>query len=721
MALKLGIPVNKVEKMARWIILFNLLTIQYALAEDCTDTSVAGADASDSALPFETQLMMANPGSNRNRQTLLRFTNPNDSAAAVEVYGIDDLGTRSRTGAFTFTLEPNAAKQITAQDMENGNTDKGLTNRLCDGQGKWRLRVRSDVEIRIMGLIRASSGLLTTLNAVVPKSDAGNIVYFANPASNTKKQTVLRVVNTTGDTDTVTITGIDDNGTTSTGVVTFTLAGHESKQITAQDLEQGNSNMGLDGNLDNGVGKWRLLLTSALNLQVMSLIRTTDGMLTNLSDVVEQDPADDHIVYFANPASETIRSSLLRIINTSDQIAQVSIAGTDDNGNAAPGAEVTFTLGANAAKQVTARDLEEGNAAMDLTGALGDGVGRWRFAISADTAIKVMSLIRTPDGFLTNLSRTVPASTGISDVFVFNPGSNTEKRSSLRLVNDSREPGNVTITGIDDSGTPGEAVTFSIAANAATSVTAQDLEDGNSDLGLDSALGDGTGKWRLSISSDIDLKVLSLLDTPAGFLTNLSRPVERHISAISFPDAALRDCVKETGVTYVFELTRLSCFLKGVTDTTGIEQLTSLVELDLSGNQVSNIDVSRNAALEILDLSDNQLETIDVTNNSTLSQLDVTNNNFSCIDIELIERDSANLDSVTHDESCGSNWVSDQFLSVLNYSNQCASPREGLDPSNIPYRDIQGRVLDENNWLRSMSNDLYLWYDEIIDRDPRRI
>jgi hypothetical protein len=32
--------------------------------------------------------------------------------------------------------------------------------------------------------------------------------------------------------------------------------------------------------------------------------------------------------------------------------------------------------------------------------------------------------------------------------------------------------------------------------------------------------------------------------------------------------------------------------------------------------------------------------------------------------------------------------------------------------------DIQGTVVDQNNWLRSWSNDLYLWYNEIVDRDP---
>jgi hypothetical protein len=31
---------------------------------------------------------------------------------------------------------------------------------------------------------------------------------------------------------------------------------------------------------------------------------------------------------------------------------------------------------------------------------------------------------------------------------------------------------------------------------------------------------------------------------------------------------------------------------------------------------------------------------------------------------------------------------------------------------------VQGTVLDENNFLRSFSDETYLWYDEIVDRDP---
>ncbi len=48
----------------------------------------------------------------------------------------------------------------------------------------------------------------------------------------------------------------------------------------------------------------------------------------------------------------------------------------------------------------------------------------------------------------------------------------------------------------------------------------------------------------------------------------------------------------------------------------------------------------------------------------------------------------------------------------------CATPRTGIDSNGNRFPDSQGDTEDENNWLRSWSNELYLWYDEIIDVDP---
>ncbi len=55
-----------------------------------------------------------------------------------------------------------------------------------------------------------------------------------------------------------------------------------------------------------------------------------------------------------------------------------------------------------------------------------------------------------------------------------------------------------------------------------------------------------------------------------------------------------------------------------------------------------------------------------------------------------------------------------QFQASSQFKNFCAIPRNG---ANIP--DRQGTTTDENNWLRSWSNELYLWYNEITDQNPR--
>ena len=65
-----------------------------------------------------------------------------------------------------------------------------------------------------------------------------------------------------------------------------------------------------------------------------------------------------------------------------------------------------------------------------------------------------------------------------------------------------------------------------------------------------------------------------------------------------------------------------------------------------------------------------------------------------------------------------STWTAGVFRPSSSFANQCASPRTGNDPSGQPYPDTRGSVLSENNWLRSWTNELYLWYSEVTDRDP---
>ena len=59
------------------------------------------------------------------------------------------------------------------------------------------------------------------------------------------------------------------------------------------------------------------------------------------------------------------------------------------------------------------------------------------------------------------------------------------------------------------------------------------------------------------------------------------------------------------------------------------------------------------------------------------------------------------------------------FEPSSKFADFCGVPRTGIDPStDEPYLDQPGEFRDENDWLRSWSNELYLWYDEIEDVDP---
>jgi hypothetical protein len=64
-------------------------------------------------------------------------------------------------------------------------------------------------------------------------------------------------------------------------------------------------------------------------------------------------------------------------------------------------------------------------------------------------------------------------------------------------------------------------------------------------------------------------------------------------------------------------------------------------------------------------------------------------------------------------------WVKGQFQPESTFAALCVSPRTGTDPiTGMTYPDRQGTALDEKNWLRSWTNDLYLWFDEVEDQDP---
>ncbi|MCP8900808.1 S41 family peptidase [Gilvimarinus xylanilyticus] len=80
---------------------------------------------------------------------------------------------------------------------------------------------------------------------------------------------------------------------------------------------------------------------------------------------------------------------------------------------------------------------------------------------------------------------------------------------------------------------------------------------------------------------------------------------------------------------------------------------------------------------------------------------------------------SSRSSSSTSSVGDGYTWVEGVYPPQENFWDKCENPRQGIAPyTGEPYPDTAGSYVDENVFLRSFSNNYYLWYDEITDRNP---
>ena len=211
------------------------------------------------------------------------------------------------------------------------------------------------------------------------------------------------------------------------------------------------------------------------------------------------------------------RQGFLRVVNLGPRnVAHVEAFDSQGADYAA-----TLSLPRGEVVHFNSDDLELGNADKGLPRGVGSSgsTGDWRLRLwSNDT--EVLAYMRTSDGFLTAMHDFSPRMTdGRYYVPTFNPGSNRDQVSILYLANPGSRPAEITVEGIDDHGVSGGSVGLRLDAGAVRTATADELESGD---GLEGSLGDGRGKWRLTVSSDEPVLVASLLESPTGHLTNLS-------------------------------------------------------------------------------------------------------------------------------------------------------------------------------------------------------
>ena len=298
------------------------------------------------------------------------------------------------------------------------------------------------------GLAAAIVGLCVTASAAQVPEGAQTIPFLPSATDALDRQGLVRVINHSDEAGEVRIEAIDDEGE-SYGPVMLSVEAGEAVQFNSDDLENGDAEKGLSGGVGSGEGAWRLAFSSELDIEVLSYVRSANGVLAAMHDTVPSEGGSHRVVFF-NPAGNTVRASRLRLVNPGEEAAEVSIAGVDDGGES-PGSKVTTTIPAGASRTFTVAALESGGE--ELEGALGDGEGKWRLTVQSAQPLVVMSLLSDAMGRLTNLS-TAPGreSQGPPDLVVVSPSVSNSRpvagatfTLSATVRNDGDAPSPVTV------------------------------------------------------------------------------------------------------------------------------------------------------------------------------------------------------------------------------------------------------------------------------------
>ena len=373
---------------------------------------------------------------------------------------------------------------------------------------------------------------LRELGTAVEYDDGGHRVPLfpsAAPSATMPASSAIgfaRVINHANEAGSVTVEAVDEMGERR-GPVSLAIGAGQALHFDAEDLERGSAAKGLRG-IGEGAGDWRLVLRSALDIEVLGYARTPDGFVTSLHDLAAEAHAESQVPTF-NPGSDQRQASGLRLTNPTASEKRASVRAWDDAGSSLTSSLVTP---AHRMLNLTATQLESGQGAGDdsagFTG-IGDGAGRWRLRVHAPGQ-RVMSLLRSPAGHLANISTGTAALRNERGYHAWARGgryqvplflaTSSAVQGFLRIVNLHGVSATVTLRAYDSVGVAREPVVMTVKGYHVLHLSADELESGSAAKDLP-GIGAGTGDWHLEVSADERFEVLAYARTADGFLTSL--------------------------------------------------------------------------------------------------------------------------------------------------------------------------------------------------------
>ncbi|HKM93051.1 MAG TPA: T9SS type A sorting domain-containing protein, partial [Prolixibacteraceae bacterium] len=172
-------------------------------------------------------------------------------------------------------------------------------------------------------------------------------------------------------------------------------------------------------------------------------------------------------------------------------------------------------------------------------------------------------------------------------------------------------------------------------------------------------------------------------------------------------------------------ITNLDVSEKNISDLTGIKDFVALTRLKLTNNQLTNLDISKNTAIQILYCNFNQFSSLNLSANTALKTLYCNNNQLSSLDVSknlalktlnYSDNQLPNLD-LSVNKALTSLFCSKNQLSSLNLSANTALTQLNCDNNQLQSIDVSkntalGTFNCKNNQLQilDLSKNIALLY-----------
>lgn len=333
-----------------------------------------------------------------NRLSQLRLINPGKTLAHITIRSKTENGLPN--GTVSLQLLPGVSTLLGADEMELGSI--AVQGTLDTYTGVRQLHIASDVPIHVMNLVKSSSGHLTNVSTEldIGKEFDGVISMLTSLSESNYRKSLIRFINRSRESGVVQL-DVSDEGTYSYPTLEFEIGSSAIVQLSASDIESGNTSLGIHSGFGYGVGDWRLKIESELDLGIAAFTYSEDGFVSSVHDFESTGSFFQSVELLDGTSSPW--DNRLVLTNASDQVASVEVVGFSKAGEIVSSV-LRFQIEPREVRQLTRFDLVAENSGSP--NAIDYEIVDWRLQISSDQPLMVHDIVEGLDGRISTLSPT---------------------------------------------------------------------------------------------------------------------------------------------------------------------------------------------------------------------------------------------------------------------------------------------------------------------------